>query len=55
MAKDIVFLGVNYSELKLLNEEGFIGQNGKTKCGALQFKYFVNIQIEYLEANDYTP
>ena len=39
-AKNIVFLGINFSGLKLLNEEGFIGQNGSSKCDALQFKYF---------------
>jgi hypothetical protein len=41
-AQKVVFLGVNFSKLKLLNEEGFVGKNGKTKCGALKFKYFLS-------------
>lgn len=41
-AEKVVFLGVNFSKLKLLNEEGFVGKNGKSKCGALQFKYFLS-------------
>ena len=39
-AKKIVFLGVNFSKLRLLDSEGFVGKNGKTKCGALRYKYY---------------
>jgi hypothetical protein len=39
-AKEIIFLGANFSKLRLIHREGFIDKNGKTKCNALEYKYF---------------
>lgn len=38
--KEIVFLGIDFSKLRLLDEFGFIDKNGKKKCAALEFKYY---------------
>lgn len=39
-AKDVVFFGLDFTFLKLLNKEGFVDKNGKPMCNTLTFKYF---------------
>ena len=51
-AKKIVFLGVNFTQFKLLDEEGFIGKNGDSKCKALKFKYFEDWNDVFLIEKD---
>jgi hypothetical protein len=39
-AKEIAFLGVDFSQFRLLDSFGFIDRNGKAKCAALRYKYY---------------
>ena len=55
-AKKVIFLGANFEKLRLLDSEGFVGKNGKTKCGALKFKYYNSWnEVFMLEDAKYNP
>jgi len=38
--KNVVFYGLDFTFLKLVNQEGFVDKNGKPMCNTLTFKYF---------------
>jgi len=55
-AQKIVFLGVDFSKLRLLNSLDFIDKNGKEKCAALQYKYYNDWnEIFLIESSKFNP
>lgn len=38
--KEVAFLGVDFSQFRLLDIFGFVDRNGKAKCAALRYKYY---------------
>lgn len=54
--KSVMFLGVDFSKLRLLNSFGFIDKNGKTKCAALEFKYYNDWnEVFLIEQSKFNP
>lgn len=47
-SQNITFYGVNFENIRLIDQEGFIDKNGNTKCAALKNKYFNDYNEKFI-------